>query len=72
MSAILREEPPDLNDIGWQRPLALQRILVRCLEKNVERRFHSASDLAFAIGEGTRHTVRYSQESLVKSKTALG
>src|ERR1700757_4677337 len=49
MSAILREEPPELNDTGWQGPLALQRILVRCLEKNVERRFQSASDLAFAI-----------------------
>jgi Tol biopolymer transport system component len=49
MTAILREEPPELSDSGWQGPLALQRILVRCLEKNVERRFQSASDLAFAI-----------------------
>jgi Tol biopolymer transport system component len=49
MTAILREEPPELNDTDWQGPLALQRILVRCLEKNVERRFQSASDLAFAI-----------------------
>jgi Tol biopolymer transport system component len=49
MSAILREEPPELNDTGWHGPLALQRILARCLEKNVERRFQSASDLAFAI-----------------------
>jgi Tol biopolymer transport system component len=49
MTAILREEPPALDDTGWQGPLALQRILVRCLEKNVERRFQSASDLAFAI-----------------------
>src|SRR6266699_2454034 len=49
MTAILREDPPELNDTGWQGPLALQRILVRCLEKNVERRFQSASDLAFAI-----------------------
>jgi Tol biopolymer transport system component len=61
MSAILREEPPDLSDTGWQGPLALQRILVRCLEKNVERRFQSASDLAFAIeslsGTSTAKTV---------------
>ncbi len=49
MTAILREEPPELNDTGWQGPLGLQRILCRCLEKNVERRFQSASDLAFAI-----------------------
>jgi Tol biopolymer transport system component len=49
MTAILREEPQALNDTGLQAPLELQRILARCLEKNVERRFQSASDLAFAI-----------------------
>jgi serine/threonine protein kinase/Tol biopolymer transport system component len=49
MTAILREEPQALSDTGGYGPLALQRILVRCLEKNVERRFQSASDLAFAI-----------------------
>src|ERR1017187_7949831 len=49
MTAILREEPPELSDTGWQGPLALQRILRRCLEKGPERRFQSASDLAFAI-----------------------
>jgi len=49
MTAVLREEPPELNDTGWQGPLGLQRILNRCLEKSVDRRFQSASDLAFAI-----------------------
>src|SRR5580692_7480687 len=49
MTAILREEPPALHDTGWQGPVELQRILARCLEKNVERRFQSASDLAFAM-----------------------
>jgi len=49
MTAILREDPQALNDTGWQGPLELQRILARCLEKNVARRFQSASDLAFAI-----------------------
>ncbi len=49
MTAVLREEPPELNDTGWQGPPGLQRILTRCLEKGVDRRFQSASDLAFAI-----------------------
>jgi Tol biopolymer transport system component len=49
MTAILREEPQALNDTGGQVPVELQRILARCLEKNVERRFQSASDLAFAM-----------------------
>jgi hypothetical protein len=49
MTAVLREEPPELNESGWQGPLGVQRILTRCLEKRTERRFQSASDLAFAI-----------------------
>ena len=60
MTAILREEPLALNDAGWQGPLEPQRILARCLEKNVARRFQSASDLAFAIESlsGTSTTQR--------------
>jgi len=49
MTAILREEPPELSESGWHGPPGLQRILARCLEKNAERRFQSASDLAFAV-----------------------
>ena len=60
MTAILRDEPQALNDTGWQGPLEPQRILARCLEKNVARRFQSASDLAFAIESlsGTSTTQR--------------
>jgi eukaryotic-like serine/threonine-protein kinase len=57
MTAILKEEPPELTDSGWQGPIGLQRILTRCLEKDPNHRFQSASDLAFAIealsGTGT-------------------
>lgn len=49
MTAVLREDPPELTDSGWHGPPALQRILDRCLEKDPRRRFQSASDLAFAI-----------------------
>jgi len=49
MTAILREEPPELSETGWQGPPGLQRILRRCFEKDAERRFQSASDLAFAL-----------------------
>jgi dipeptidyl aminopeptidase/acylaminoacyl peptidase len=49
MTAILREEPRELAETGWQGPVGLQRILGRCLEKRPERRFQSASDLGFAI-----------------------
>ena len=49
MSAILREDPPELSDTNQAVSPALQRLVNRCLEKNRESRFHSASDLAFAL-----------------------
>jgi eukaryotic-like serine/threonine-protein kinase len=62
MTAILREEPPELSETGWHGPPALQRVLSRCLEKNVERRFHSASDLAFAIESLSGTSATHSME----------
>jgi len=46
MSAILKEDPAPLPE-----PLspALSRIVRRCLEKNPEQRFQSASDLGFSL-----------------------
>jgi Tol biopolymer transport system component len=49
MSAILREDPPDLSETNKTINPALERVVHHCLEKNPEERFHSASDLAFAI-----------------------
>jgi eukaryotic-like serine/threonine-protein kinase len=49
LTAILREDPPAISQIGPGTPPALQRIVQRCLEKNPEQRFQSASDLAFAL-----------------------
>jgi Tol biopolymer transport system component len=49
MSAILREEPPDLSSTNRQVSPALDRIIRHCLEKDPEARFHSAHDLAFQL-----------------------
>jgi len=49
LTAILRDEPPELSETGWHGPIGLQRIVGRCLEKSPERRFQSASDLGFAL-----------------------
>jgi eukaryotic-like serine/threonine-protein kinase len=49
MAAILNEEPAPVSQTDPQVALALQRIVLRCLEKSPERRFQSASDLAFAL-----------------------
>jgi len=47
MSAILREEPPELR--GAELSAGLGLIIRRCLEKNPAHRFQSAADLSFAI-----------------------
>ena len=49
MSAILREDPPDLSETNKNIAPALERVVNHCLEKNPEERFHSSRDLAFAI-----------------------
>jgi eukaryotic-like serine/threonine-protein kinase len=49
MSAILNEDPPEISQVTTSIPPALQRVVHRCLEKNPEQRFQSASDLAFAL-----------------------
>jgi serine/threonine protein kinase/Tol biopolymer transport system component len=49
LSAILNEEPPDLSESNRSVSPALERLVTRCLEKRPAARFHSASDLAFAL-----------------------
>jgi Tol biopolymer transport system component len=49
MTAILNDDPPSLSQIAQAAPPGPQRVIHRCLEKNPEQRFHSASDLAFAL-----------------------
>jgi serine/threonine protein kinase len=49
MSAILREDPPDLSETNRTVSPALERLVHHCLEKNPAERFHSARDLAFAL-----------------------
>jgi serine/threonine protein kinase len=49
MTAILRDDPPDILDLVPSLPMGIQRVLHRCIEKVPEQRFHSAADLAFAL-----------------------
>ncbi len=49
MTAILREEPPELTTVQPAVPPELERIVGRCLEKNPTARFQSTQDLAFAL-----------------------
>src|ERR1700691_849740 len=49
MTAILREEPPELTGTNPAISPGLERIVHRCLEKEPAQRFQSASDLGFAL-----------------------
>ena len=49
LSAILKEEPPDLTELLPHAPQPLERLVRRCLEKDREHRFQSARDLAFNL-----------------------
>jgi eukaryotic-like serine/threonine-protein kinase len=49
ISAILREDPPDISATNQNVPAGLERLVSHCLEKNPEQRFHSAHDLAFDL-----------------------
>ncbi|HXH38919.1 MAG TPA: protein kinase [Thermoanaerobaculia bacterium] len=49
LSAILKEDPPDIAESIPNVPQALERLTRRCLEKDRELRFQSARDLAFNL-----------------------
>jgi eukaryotic-like serine/threonine-protein kinase len=56
LTAILNDDPPDLQQSGAKVPPALDRVIRRCLEKHPQDRFHSARDLAFALENALVHT----------------
>jgi eukaryotic-like serine/threonine-protein kinase len=69
MTAILRDEPLPLAELLPVTPPALQRLLLRGLEKDPERRFQSASDMGFALEalvQATSSTVPAGQGSREK------
>jgi eukaryotic-like serine/threonine-protein kinase len=49
MSAVLKDDPPELGSGRGDVPPALERIVHRCLEKDAAARFQGAADLAFAL-----------------------
>lgn len=57
MTAILKEEPPELSESNAKINPQLERIVRRCLEKQPARRFQTASDLGFALEASSGITV---------------
>src|SRR5438105_1241364 len=70
MSAILREDPPDLSETNKTVSTALERVVRHCLEKNPAERFHSARDLAFAIESLSGSAISSGQTATMSTVTA--
>jgi len=49
ITAILKEDPPEMIREGQDIPAAFEQVVRHCLEKDPENRFQSARDLAFAL-----------------------
>ncbi len=64
MTAVLKDDPPELTETARLISPTLDRIVRRCLEKSPEQRFQSARDLSFALsafsGSETSVTARAS------------
>ncbi len=70
MTAILKEDPPEINDIAHPVSPGMERIVRRCLEKQPEQRFQSAKDLAFALEalSGTTSTSRTAANAAIAER----
>jgi serine/threonine protein kinase/Tol biopolymer transport system component len=53
MTAVLREDPPELSRVRNDVPAGLDEVVRRCLEKDPAHRFESARDLGFALQVAT-------------------
>ncbi|MBK7394179.1 MAG: protein kinase [Chloracidobacterium sp.] len=71
MSAIVKEEPPEMTESNPNISPALERIVRRCLEKKPERRFHSAHDLGFAL-ESLSAPTSSSGSNMTAAVSAIG
>lgn len=69
MTAILKEDPPELSELDRPVSPGLERIIRRCLEKNPEQRFQSAKDLAFALDALSGTTSKSAANAAIAGQT---
>jgi len=72
ISSILKDAPGEISAQVSGIPDGLERVVLRCLEKNPDRRFQSARDLAFALKEsGSSSPSTPARPTRVRPMTAL-
>ena len=67
LNAILKEEPAELTSTDPHIAPALERVVWHCLEKSPDRRFQSASDVAFALESLSGVTSHPSQQTTISA-----
>jgi TolB-like protein/Tfp pilus assembly protein PilF len=72
MAAIMRDEPPELSESGRNISPALDRIVKHCLEKDRERRFQTARDIAFSLSEQFSPTAASGVRGIAPPATPAG
>jgi serine/threonine protein kinase/Tol biopolymer transport system component len=68
ITAVLREDPPEIHLEEAGIPIPFRQVIRHCLEKEPEKRFQSARDLAFALetlsDASAGRTTRYAKPTL--------
>ena len=72
LSAILNDEPEELEGIEHKMPPALERVVHRCLRKDPEERFRNGRELAFAMEAVAGLTSSDARASAVGASPAEG
>jgi Tol biopolymer transport system component len=68
MTAILKEDPPELTESGRSIPASVDHVVRHCLEKRPEERFQSARDLAFSLQHADSGAVSAVHHTLPKKR----
>jgi Tol biopolymer transport system component len=66
LNAILKEEPAELTSADHPITPSVERVVWHCLEKSPDRRFQSATDVAFALESLSGVTNHSSQQTLIQ------
>lgn len=74
LSAILRDEPPDMADVAPDVPAQMESVILRCLRKSPDERFQSMKDVQNALSvlkrdsdSGSLYTSRLVTESQLRA-----
>jgi eukaryotic-like serine/threonine-protein kinase len=69
IAAILKENPRQLSSQGKEIPSRLEQIIGRCLQKDPDQRFQTASDLIFSLRDLTSTEIKERPSAAGKSRS---